>query len=309
MPSLRAVAPSATVVGDVAETLTRRPAVTNSEQRHKDQVDYWNGPGGAHWVARHEHMDRMLAQVTDIVLARAGVAPGMTVLDLGCGCGGTTEVLADLVAPVGKVVGLDVSAPMLEVASRRLKERRQVKLICDDAAHHPFAPATMDVIASRFGVMFFGDPVSAFTNFGQSLKLGGRLVFACWRKMDENPWMQVPLAAAAEHVAPFPRHGPDDPGPFAFADPAKVQRIITSAGLKSPRITPRELVLDLSGGFGLEQAVTQSAQLGPISKALEGQPQTVRDAANRSIRETLRPYATPTGVLMKAAIWIVESSR
>lgn len=282
--------------------------MTTVDQLHEDQLTYWNGPGGTHWVARYEHMDRMLLPVSDVLLARAGIAPGMTVLDIGCGCGGTVAAIAHLVGPTGKALGLDISRPMLEVAARRVGEYPHVTLICDDAAHRSFPPATVDVLVSRFGVMFFGDPEAAFANLRGALKPGARMTFACWRPINENPWMKLPLDAVAAHVAPGPRPDPDAPGPFAFSNRERVQQILTSAGFINVRITPRDLVLDLAAGLDLSEAVHQSIEMGPIRRALEGQPETTQRVAREAVARALQPYVTPTGVLLTAGIWVVEAS-
>ena len=283
--------------------------MTQAADSHQDQVAYWNGPGAERWVAHQVQVDLMLAPVSDILFAHAGVAAGCCVLDLGCGCGATTEFLAARVGPGGRVMGLDVSAPMIEVAKRRLAACANVELICADAAKYAFAVPVADLLVSRFGVMFFGDPTDAFANFGKALKPGGRMVFACWRGIAENPWMQVPLHAAYTHVPRLPKMGPDDPGPFAFADIERVTRIMSSAGFGTPTFTPRDVVLDIAGGGGLEAAVEQASHIGATSRALEGQPEQVRDAALGAIRSALQSFATPAGVLLKGAIWIVEARR
>ena len=279
--------------------------MTNAATLHQEQVDYWNGVGGQHWVAQQLATDLMMANVRDVMLASTALGRGAHVLDIGCGCGDTTAALADVVGPGGKVVGLDVSAPMLKVAETRLKGRPNVSFLCADAATATLPP--VDLLVSRFGVMFFGNPDAAFANMRKSLKPGGRLVFICWRKFDENPWMQIPLFAAYEHVPKLPKLGPEDPGPFSFANTERVTRILTTAGFGTPRFTPRDVVLDISGGDGLEGAVYQTTHIGATSRALDGQPDAARDAAVESIRKALTPFATPTGVLLKGSIWVVEA--
>ncbi len=279
--------------------------MTNASTLHQEQVDYWNGIGGQHWVDQQRQTDLMMANIRDVMLAYAALGRGAHVLDFGCGCGDTTEALADVVGPSGKVIGLDVSAPMLKVAEARLKGRTNVELLCADGATAALPP--VDVLVSRFGVMFFGNPDAAFANMRKNLKPGGRMVFICWRKFDENPWMQVPLFAAYEHVPRLPKLGPEDPGPFSFANQERVTRILTSAGFKAPRFTPRDVVLDISSGEGLEGAVYQTTHIGATSRALDGQPEAARNAAIESVRKALKPYATPTGVLFKGSIWVVEA--
>ena len=150
------------------------------------------------------------------------------------------------------MLGLDISAPMLARARERSAGLGNTDYIVADAAAHPFPAPAFDLLFSRFGVMFFGDPTAAFTNLKRALKPGGRLAFACWRKIDENPWMQVPLHAAYNHVPRLPKQGPDDPGPMSFADPERVTRILTAAGFATPRFTPAEVMLDIAAGKGLD---------------------------------------------------------
>jgi SAM-dependent methyltransferase len=282
--------------------------MTDTATRHQDQIDYWNGPGGAKWVANQRRTDRLLGVVADLLIAQAQIARGSTVFDIGCGCGGTTLSLADLVGPEGRVMAFDVSAPMLDVARQRLADRRNVECVLGDAQTYRFAQSAADLLLSRFGVMFFGDPTAAFSNMKRALKPGGRIVFACWRPIAENPWMQLPLHAAYKHVPRLPRPAPEDPGPFSFADPERVTRILTGAGLAPPRFTPADLTIDLAMGGGLEAAVDQACEIGATSRALQGQPAEAIALARAAVREALAAHVTPEGVKLGAAIWLVEST-
>ena len=281
--------------------------MTDRSRIHADQIAYWNGAGGARWVAAQAHTDVMLAPVADAALAHAAPEPDERVLDIGCGCGRTTLMLAERLGG-GHVTGLDVSAPMLEVARARHAEAGRVAWICADAAAHGFAPGGFDLVFSRFGVMFFGDPVAAFANLRRATRPGGRLVFACWQRLAENPWMQVPLAAAEPHLPPLPKPGPEDPGPFAFADPARVTHILTEAGWTTPRFTPLSVPLDLAAGGGLEAAVAHAGHIGAAARALIDQPDSVHRAVMAAIRSALAPYATADGrVALGGAVWLVAS--
>lgn len=282
--------------------------MTEAATLHQDQIDYWNGPGGAKWVAQQDRTDLMLAPVAERLLAQAKVPRGGTVIDIGCGCGATTLMLADLVGADGHVTALDVSAPMLEVARRRLAGHRNVQCILGDAQTYAFPAGIGDLLFSRFGVMFFGDPTAAFANMRRALKPGGRVVFACWRPIAENPWMQVPLHAAYKHVPRLPKPSPDDPGPFSFADPERVTRILTGAGLAAPRFTPCDLMIDLATGGGLDDAVDQACEIGATSRALQGQPEEAVAAVRVAVREALTEHVTPQGVMLGGAIWLVESA-
>jgi SAM-dependent methyltransferase len=281
--------------------------MTETATLHQDQIDYWNGTGGAKWVEQQERTDRMLAPVADRLIPHAKVSAGDVIIDIGCGCGVTTLTLSELAGPDGRVTALDVSAPMLDVARRRLAGRPNARCVLADAQTHAFPAGSADLLMSRFGVMFFGDPTVAFANMRHALKPGGRIVFACWRPIAENPWMQVPLQAAYQHVPRMPKLSPDDPGPFSFADPERVTRILTGAGFAAPRFTSCDLMLDLAAGGGLDEAVNQACEIGATSRAIQGQPDELVAAARVSIREALAPYATSNGVALGGAIWLVDA--
>ena len=279
-----------------------------NETLHSEQIAYWNGPGGDHWAAQQERTDRVLVEIGTASLARAAAQPGESVIDVGCGCGATTVGLAEAVGPQGRVLALDVSAPMLGRARARLAANGNVSFALADAAAHEFAGIEADLLFSRFGVMFFGDPTAAFANLRRGLKRGGRTVFACWRAPALNPWMTVPLTAAYAHVPKLPQLGPEDPGPFSFADPDRVRRILTGAGFVDVALEPVDLASDLATGGGLEAAVDYVLAIGPTSRALQGHPPETRALVADSVRAALAPYAQGAEIRLAAAIWIVRAT-
>jgi hypothetical protein len=156
--------------------------------------------------------------------------------------------------------------------------------------------------------MFFGDPTAAFANLRKALKPTGRVVFACWRTPPENPWMSVPMQAARKHLPPAPEPGPEDPGPLSFGRSERVTRILTAAGFTPPTFEKVDMSVDLAAGLGLDAAVAGALEFGPAARAIEGQPDAVRDAVAVTLRETLAPYLADDGsVKLPAAIWIVRS--
>lgn len=276
-------------------------------QPNADQIAYWNGEAGKLWTDRQPVQDIVLAPVTDKLIARIDAQPGQRVLDIGCGTGAISLQLASQVGPSGRVLGIDISAPMLERARERAANDASADFVLADATVHAFDPASFDLLVSRFGVMFFADPVLSFRNLRAALRPKGRLVFACWREPRENGWMMAPLMAVYKHVPKLPQVAPEDPGPFAFADEARVKRILGEAGFADIAMEACPLTFDIAAGLGLEAAVQGALQMGPASRALEGHPADVVDAAVQSIRDALAPFARGQQVLLPGAIWIVTA--
>jgi SAM-dependent methyltransferase len=276
--------------------------------RNADQIAYWNGPGGQRWTDRQQAQDIMLAPVSDILIDRARPSAGERIVDVGCGCGVTSVALAQRVGAAGHVLGIDISAPMLARARQIAPAGLPVDFALADATIYPFDPASIDLLFSRFGVMFFADPALSFANMRRALRPTGRLAFACWREPRENPWMMTPLQAVYQHVPKMPPQGPEDPGPFAFASEARVHRILSEAGFLDIAMEPCGLMLDIAIGRGLEAAAESALEIGPASRALEGQPPELRAAAKNSVREVLAPFAKGQTVSLPGSIWVVTAS-
>jgi SAM-dependent methyltransferase len=281
----------------------------NPQETHAAQLAYWNSVAGEKWLKRQAETDAMLQPAQAAAIAQAHVIAGERVLDIGCGCGASTLELAEQVGPSGRVVAVDVSTAMLARARERTRDLAQVECLVADAAAHPFAAESFDLLFSRFGVMFFGDPAAVFAHTRAALKPAGRLVFVCWRGIDENPWMRVPLQAVCKHVSRPPRPGPEDPGPFSFADTARVTRILTEAGFAAPTFMKLDFDLDIANGGGLDAAVEGASTIGAASAALNDQPQDLRDAALGELRATLAPLLKDGRVPLGGAIWIVEAKK
>jgi SAM-dependent methyltransferase len=232
------------------------------------QAEYWGGAGGQRWIDHQEHQDQVLRPVSDLLMAAADAKPGERVIDLGCGCGATTIDFAGRVTPGGEALGLDVSEPMLARARERASQDLPIRFVHADATVHDFRPDWADLIVSRFGVMFFADPVHSFANVRKGLKPRGRLVFACWREAKQNPFFVVPLREALRHAPPLPEMDPEAPGPFAFADDTRVRRILSEGGYADIVLTPHDLDLDIAAGRGLDAAVAAALSIGPTSRML-----------------------------------------
>jgi SAM-dependent methyltransferase len=205
------------------------------------------------------------------------------------------------------VLGIDVSAPMLDRARQVAPKGMPVEFMLADATVYPFAPSHFDLLASRFGVMFFAEPALSFANLRKALKPSGRLAFACWRDPRDNPFFMAPLQAVYKHVPKLPQLGPEDPGPFSFASEARVHRVLGEAGFTGIKMESCDLSLDVAVGRGLDAAVQGALEIGPASRALQDQPPDVVAAATSSIREALASFASGQSVLLRASIWIVTA--
>ena len=276
-------------------------------QGHMPDTAYWSGPGGQQWARYNDFTEHLLAPVTATLLAATAAKPGERIVDTGCGCGMLALALAKQVGPKGFVLGIDVSAAMLAVGRRATPSGAKVELVEADATTYKFAARDFDLLVSRHGVMFFADPVRAFANLRTALKPSGRLIFSCFREPKLNPWAMAPLQAAYQFVPPLPRPGPEDPSPFAFADEGRVQRILGGAGFADITLTPHDLMFDIGAGRGLDGAVANMVEIGPGSRALDGQSDETRTKAIGAIRAALAPFVTGNAVKLGAAIWIVTA--
>ena len=269
------------------------------------QIDVWNTTLGAVWTEFQAQLDRQIEPLGLEAMRVLAPRTGERILDIGCGCGQTSAELAVRVGASGVVVGADVSAPMLEVARGRAMPSgaprplfRRIDAQTGDLGHHGF-----DAAFSRFGVMFFSDPVAAFKNIHGALKTGGRVTFVCWRPFAENLWMRAPLEAALPLLPPLPAHDPIAPGPFAFGDASRIRSILSAAGFGSIEIDPFDAPV---GGADLDQTLKLTFRIGPLGAALREHPDRV-DPVCETVRAALVPFQTPNGVFMPAAVWVVQA--
>jgi ubiquinone/menaquinone biosynthesis C-methylase UbiE len=275
---------------------------------NSDQAAYWNGAAGRRWIDRQETLDLVLKPIQDILLARAAVVPGERIIDIGCGCGTSTIALARQTGSIGHVTGVDISQPMLARARERAPADLPLQFVLADATVHPFDPGSADLLFSRFGVMFFANPPLSFENMRSALRHDGRLIFASWREPRLNPWMLLPLQEAYKHVPRLPEVGPEDPGPFSFGREERVRRILSQAGYSLIGMDAVDLTLDLAVNRGLESAVTGALDIGPVSRALEGQPPEALAKVRDSIRTALACCQTGKSVPLGASVWIATAS-
>jgi SAM-dependent methyltransferase len=276
-----------------------------------EQISYWNEVSGPKWVELTDSINQQIEPLGRMAIDRAAPASGERVMDVGCGCGQTSLELGQRVDDSGVVTGLDISEPMLENARERARAAgaSNVSFLRADAQTHAFAQAELDLIFSRFGVMFFDDPLAAFGNLFSALAPGGRLVFVCWQTIAKNPWMVVPAAAAAQHVQMPAPPAPDAPGPFAFADETRLCDIIEGAGFTDFGCEPIEERLQVGAGMDMDAIIRFLQQMGPAGAALRESTPEVIEKVTASMGEALAPYYKDGSLEMDSAVWLVTARR
>jgi len=278
---------------------------------NRAQAEYWNSPITEPWVRLQERLDAFFAPLAEAGIAAAQPASGEHALDIGCGCGATVLALAQRVGTGGHVNGVDISSQMLERARSRVAEARlsNVTLTLADASTYPVPTASLDLVFSRLGVMFFADPVAAFKHIHVGLKSSGRMVFVCIRSPGENPFTMTAVQAARS-VLPadaLPVPSPEDPGMFSFADPARVQRILGAAGFRDIRMTPLDVSFRIPGPAA--DAAAFSLEFGPLPRVLAGVSQEMRAEVTKAVADAYRRLEGPDGIELSGAFWIVEARR
>ena len=273
-------------------------------------ADGWNGDEAKHWVTEADRYDGQLAPFGELLFDRIQLAANETVLDVGCrGCGATTIGAARLSAAA---VGIDLSVPMLAVGKQRAHVAgvSNIEFVADDAARHQFAAESFDAIVSRFGVMFFDDPVMAFTNLRHALRVGGRLVFVGWQGLEANPWLLIPSVAAAAHV-PLPAiGGSGGPGMFSLADRDHLVSVLTGAGFADIEFEPVSPVITLGGGGTLDETLEFLLGTGIARALLDGAQPDARQRAISAVRVALAEIYEPgRGVALGTGAWLVSALR
>jgi len=274
-----------------------------------EQITEWNGALGQRWAELQREIDAIVVPFGAAALQTAAPQPGERVIDVGCGCGDTAIELARRVGATGTVLGIDVSRPMLNVARARVGPSGLANLAFREAdASEADLPTGTDLLYSRFGVMFFGQPEPAFRHLRQSMRSGGRCVFACWRTPRDNSWAMTPLAAArhAMGITPAPAD-PYAPGPFAFADDERLRAILSSAGFEKIDVQRFDAAVLL--GATPRSAAENAVRIGPTSRLVREVGIENLPAIVAAIESALQPLAAPEGqVSLNGSAWVVAAS-
>jgi SAM-dependent methyltransferase len=282
--------------------MTMENAMTSAVME-KDMSAYWDRAGKV-WVEQQALLDRLYQPIARAVLDKAGLAAGDRVLDVGCGAGAATFEAARRLGPDGRCVGVDISPALLDLARRRATEagEARVAFVQADAQVHGFE-TPFDAVVSRFGVMFFPDPVAAFANLRRAIKAGGRLTFAAWRGPQDNAISLVPLDAAAPLLPAVPRFEADAPGRFGFADPDRMRTILADSGWGDIEIAP----LDDPTPVSFDELMTMSLRVGPLSPILAKTDERLREEVREAVAAALEPYLIDGVARMNSACWLVTA--
>ena len=276
---------------------------------NSEQIIDWNGEQGRGWAEHQAVLDRMIEPFGQAALRAAAARAGEHVLDIGCGCGSSTLALAQAVGPQGRVLGVDISQPMLEVARRAAAGRgvANAEFVEADASAAAL-PAGQDLLHSRFGLMFFDAPAAALRHLHGALRPGGRCAFVCWRTPRDNAWAMAPLMAVrrALGVTPPPAD-PLAPGPFAFADDARLRALLAEAGFSGIAIERCDAAVTM--GASAREAALNSLQLGPAARLAHTAPPAQQPMLAEAVEQALQAHAAADGsVALNGSTWVVTAT-
>jgi SAM-dependent methyltransferase len=273
-----------------------------------EQAEEWDGREGAHWVQHADRYDELSQRLTPHLMEAAAIGATDQVLDVGCGCGLTTRTAAGA-ASAGSALGMDLSAAMLREAARRARAGgiSNVRFEQGDVQVNTFSPEEFDLAISRFGVMFFEDPMAAFANIASAIRPEGRFVFLCWQDLAHNDWIMVPAGAALSYV-PFPDLGPEGaPGPFSLADSDRTRRILTEAGFEE--IEVNEINEQMFLGENAADATEFLQGTGMARLLFEDVDADTERQAIDAVRDVLEAHEQPEGIWLSSAAWLVGARR
>lgn len=264
----------------------------------------WAGSSGDSWAERWRQLDRALVEVGDALIAsvlEAAPSWAFDAFDIGSGAGATSIALVSS-RPDARVTGCDLSPALVQVAQARSVGLPSLQFIVGDAVEMASEHREIDLFLSRHGVMFFPDPPTAFRSFRNSATDGADLIFTCFSAWDENPWASQLASAAADRKLPAPSR---EPGGFAFADPAYVNALLSSAGWVQSE--PEPVSFKYVAGEGdrkVEEALDLLSQIGPASAVLrELEPEDWPSAIER-MRRVIELYSDGDAVRFPGAVWI-----
>ncbi|MCA6119769.1 class I SAM-dependent methyltransferase [Bradyrhizobium sp. WSM 1738] len=276
----------------------------SADRGDDEQMRLWNGPAGRAWLGTQDVIEHMFKPFEEMLVETVTAGSEAHVLDVGCGVGGTTLAVARRLRNNGSCTGVDISAPMIAAAqAAALSEGVPASFVCANAETYAFQPDSFDTIISRFGVMFFENPVRAFSNLRHAAKDRGELRFVAWRGPAENPFMTTAERAAAPLLPNLPARRPGAPGQFAFADRDRINTILQESGWAEIDIRP----IDVTCTLPEKDLVRYLSQLGPVGLMLQETDSEIRNQVITTVRAAFSPFVHGPEVRFTAACWIVSA--
>jgi SAM-dependent methyltransferase len=275
-----------------------------AEGPNSEQAVLWNGTGGRAWTQMQAALDRLFGPFEQLLVDAAVAAGASRVLDVGCGTGATTLAIARRLGPAGRCVGLDLSEPMIALARERAqREGSTAQFVAADAQVHALEPGSFDLLVSRFGVMFFDDPVQAFANLRRATRPGGALKFIAWRSAAENPFMTAAERAAAPLLPELPARRAGAPGQFAFAERQRVAAILQDSGWTEPVIES----LDVACTLPENDLLRYIGWMGPVGSLLQKADEATRARVTGVVRAAFEPFVQGGEARFTAACWWISA--
>lgn len=276
--------------------------MTQEYQANQDQAMRWNGHAGMAWVELQTLLDQLFAPLAELLADAAQSSGASAILDVGCGTGATTLAIARRLGSAARCTGADISQPMIAMAKERAAQLEQpVTFMLADVQTYGFGSAGFDLIVSRLGVMFFDDPVGAFSNLRQAAMDGAGLKFIAWRGPEENPFMTAAECAAMPLLPALRPRQPDEPGQFGFADPSRIARVLEESGWSEIDIQP----LNISCVMPEKELIHYASMLGPVGLMLQRESEQKRAEVLAAMRAAFAPFVHGDEVRFTSACWLV----
>jgi SAM-dependent methyltransferase len=280
-------------------------SVQGANPPNAEQAKLWSGTGADGWIELKAVIDQSFVPFTDLLLADCSAGSASHLLDVGCGTGDTTLAAARRLGPKAECVGVDISQPMVEVAQvQAQKEGARARFLCADAQTHIFSPGVFDWVISRFGVLFFDDPVQAFTNLRRAARDSAKLRFVAWRSPADNPFMTTAERAVAPLLPAMPPRLPDAPGQFSFANRERVSGILERSGWADVQIRP----IDIECALPEKELARYFTRLGPLSRVLPEMDAGLRGRVIETVRAAFTPFVHGDEARFVAACWMVDAA-
>ena len=278
---------------------------------NEEQKDYWTNSAGKLWVKDKVEKDNMLEPLGNYALSKFNIIEGMNVLDIGCGTGITSTQIAKKINNIGYVTGLDFSKTMINEAIKYSEKLgiKNINFAVKDIQNEELKILEYDAAFSRFGVMFFSNPIMAFKNIYSALKKNGILTFICWQSQKENLWYNSGLEIVKKYIdVPLPKE--NSPGPFAYADKSYIHNILTNSGYKDIEFYSYEKDIELFKGLTLESAIREYIESTPIFK----EKILILDALDKEkifleIKDIWEPYFKDKHLLFPSKTWVIKCKK